>query len=250
MPLETNFIERRYAAAGLRVERQKPAEGEPSKRGKPKIVGHAAIFDTWTTLYEGRYWTWREVIKPGAFAAAIKEEQDVRSLFNHDPNFVLGRTKSGSLHLEEDATGLLTRTEPPNTPTIRDLVIAPIERGDITGMSFGWLPRKGDKVVRTEGDDGTVTIDSGGLVVTFRHEDDRLVEEWEVRAADLFDISPVTYPAYEGTDVALRSRPDLRALIAEKDRPHVRTVATPLRNSFRAWLDSPSPATPLKGKSP
>ncbi len=228
--------QRRYAAAGLRIERQEAADGHP---GRLQIVGHAAVFDTWTTLYEGRYWVWREVIKPGAFKAAIADKQDVRSLFNHDANFVLGRTKSGTLHLSEDATGLFSRTDPPDTPTIRDLVLSPIERGDISGMSFGWLPAKGDKVTRTEADDGTVTIDSGGLFVTLRHEGDQLIEEWEVRSADLYDVSPVTYPAYDGTDVAVRSSPDMRAMIAEKDVPHVRATRpapSPIRDSFRAWL--------------
>lgn len=193
--------ERRFQAAGLRVERR--AEGDLSV---PVLVGHASVFDEWTTLYEGRYIVMREVVRPGAFSDAIRENQDVRSLFNHDPNFILGRTRSSTLRLREDDRGLMTETELLDSPTINDLVIRPIDRKDISGMSFAFLPRRGDgKTVRTE-EDGVTTIERPGERITLYEDGDRLVEERELLAVDLFDISPVVYPAYEGTDVSLRSR--------------------------------------------
>lgn len=62
------------------------------------IKGYAAVFNERSEDLGG----WREIIMPGAFKRAIREEQDVRALINHDPNLVLGRTKSGTLKLDED----------------------------------------------------------------------------------------------------------------------------------------------------
>lgn len=225
--------ERRFVAlAGLAIQKRAKGDGSESSL----IVGHASVFDQWTTLYEGRYWTWREVIRPGAYARAIKEQQDVRALFNHDPNFVLGRTTSGTLALREDKVGLWSETEPPESQMVRDLVLTPIGRADISGMSFAFeVPRKGERKI-TEHEDGSEVIETPYERVTLRYEGERLIEEREILDVDLFDVSPVTYPAYEGTDVALRSRSDLKDLIAERDRPHKRRA--PKRDELRRWLDS------------
>jgi uncharacterized protein len=225
------MAERRFSAtASLRIER---AEGDTP--GGPRIVGHAAVYDQWTTLYESKHWVWREVIRPGAFTRAVKKKQDVRSLFNHDANFVLGRTKSGTLTISEDDRGLLTDTTPPDTQTIRDLVLAPIERGDVSGMSFAFVIRAGKKAKLTE-KDGMRILEDGGQRITERFEGETMIEEREILDLDLLDISPVTYPAYDGTDVAMRSVLDIEKRIAERDRPHRRPA--PEREALRAWLDS------------
>jgi HK97 family phage prohead protease len=190
---------RAIPSAAVRIERR--AAGDATR---PHIVGHASVFDQWTTLYEGRYFVWREVVRPGAYRNAIAERQDVRSLFNHDANFVLGRTLSNTLILSEDATGLLTDTDPPDTQTIRDLVLSPIERGDVSGMSFAFTVRRAAETKVTIVN-GITVIDSGGERVTIREEDGKEIEERELLDLNLFDVSPVTYPAYEQTDVALRS---------------------------------------------
>lgn len=176
------------AATDLRLERRADGDGDGDAAGQPpRIVGHAAVFDQWTTLYQSRTYLWREIIRPGAFRNAIAEGQDVRALFNHDSNYVLGRTTSGTLRLAEDAIGLVMDTDPPDTRTIRDLVLTPIERKDITQQSFAFTVRK------------------GGERIVIRVEDDLVIEERELLDLDLYDVSPVTYPAYEGTDVALRA---------------------------------------------
>jgi uncharacterized protein len=224
------MAERRFSpTATLRIERR--GEGDESR---PVIVGHASVFDQWTTLYEGRYWSWREVIRPGAYRNAIKEKQDVRALWNHDANYVLGRTTSGTLTLREDEVGLWTETDAPNTQTIRDIVLAPMIRGDVTGMSFAFNIRKGDERKERTLKDGTRVIENGGERVTLRMDGEKLIEERELLDLDLSDVSPVTYPAYEGTDVSLRSVPNLEARIAEMDRPHVRPA--PLREQWRRRL--------------
>ena len=144
---------------------------------RPVIEGHAAVFDEEAVI--GDYF--REVIKPGAFTRAIKEKQDVRALWNHDANHVLGRTKAGTLHLSEDKRGLKIAIDPPDTQFANDLLTS-IKRGDIDQMSFAfraveekWIEKKGEMSLR------------------------------ELHDLDLYDISPVTYPAYAATDVGLRS---------------------------------------------
>lgn len=142
-----------------------------------KIEGYAAVLNEETDI-GGMF---REVIRPGAFERAISEGQDVRALWNHNPDHVLGRTKSGTLDLIEDKRGLWISIDPPDTQFARDLMKS-IARGDVDQMSFAfravedrWTERKGEPALR------------------------------ELVDVDLFDISPVTYPAYEGTEVGLRS---------------------------------------------
>lgn len=166
-----NDIERRaFAIDGLSIE---------TRDGKsPELVGHAAVFGQLSEDLGG----FREQIMPGAFADAITTD-DVRALFNHDPNFVLGRNRAKTLELSEDVRGLAIRIAMPETQTIRDLVVEPIKRGDITQMSFQFSVRPG-------GQDWAKN-DQGQNIRTLK----------KVR---LYDISPVTYPAYPQTDIAVR----------------------------------------------
>lgn len=163
----------------VRIERR--AEGGPQT-----IVGHAAVFNEWTTLYRGRSFELREIIRPGAFRNAIAEAQDVRALFDHNSSIVLGRTRSGTARLFEDSRGLLCEIDPPDTQAARDVVTL-LERGDVSGMSFAFSVRE------------------GGVKQSVRQEDGRDIYENECTDLDLYDVSVVTYPAYEATDVALRS---------------------------------------------
>jgi len=139
-----------------------------------RIEGHAAVFNSPTSL------PWfDEQVAPGAFAKSI-QESDVRALFNHDPNYVLGRNKAGTLELSEDSTGLLYRVTPPDAQWARDLMES-MRRGDVSQSSFGF---------RTMKDSWDATKDP---VLRTLNE------------VQLFDVSPVTYPAYEDTDCGLRS---------------------------------------------
>ena len=107
--------------------RVKAGEGESKK-----IVGYAAKFNS---LSE-EMWGFREQIAPGAFAEALKKS-DVRALFNHDPNYVLGRQSAGTVSLTEDNVGLHYEIDPPDTQWARDIVSS-IERGDIAESSFAF----------------------------------------------------------------------------------------------------------------
>jgi len=141
-----------------------------------KAVGYATLFNSPTDILGA----FEEVIEPGAFDGA--DMADVRALFNHDPNMLLARTASGTLSLRIDEKGLRYEFDIPDTSAGRDLREL-LRRGDISQSSFGF------------------TIDK---------------EEWEDRAGmkpkrkikkvrKLFDVSPVTFPAYQETSVALRS---------------------------------------------
>ena len=138
--------------------------------------GHAAGFNCETDLG----W-FRERIAPGAFTESIGKD-DVRALFNHDENFILGRNTAGTLTMREDERGLYVEIDPPDTQVARDLVTS-IERGDISQMSFGFQTIK----------DSWETEENAA-------KDLRTLEK-----VKLWDVSPVTFPAYQETDVAVRS---------------------------------------------
>ncbi|WP_243120230.1 HK97 family phage prohead protease [Caloramator sp. E03] len=142
------------------------------------IEGHAAVFDKWSEEL-GLLVPFKEKVLKGAFKESI-EKDDIRALFNHDANFVLGRNKSGTLFLEEDEKGLKVRIIPPDTQWARDLLVS-IERGDISQMSFGF----------------TVLEDRWG------YQDG--IDVRELVKVKLFDVSPVTFPAYTETDVGVRT---------------------------------------------
>lgn len=194
--VQTSELERRaFVVESLSIERRDNAS--------PKIVGHAAVFNREANI--GGMFT--EMILPGAFKRSLAED-DVVALFNHDPNIVLGRNRAGTLSLSEDEIGLKIEVTPPDTQAARDLM-ASIERRDISGMSFGFgiVDRKNDQ----RWDEST-----GKLKRT-------LVQ------VKLFDVSPVTFPAYTSTDVGLRSLEAYR-----KENPAKMPVPNEVKDSWRA----------------
>lgn len=144
------------------------------------FAGHAAVFNKRTWI-GGRSWGFWEEIAPGAFRKTIGEA-DVRFLNNHDPNLLIARNKAGTLRLAEDDVGLAVDADMDTRQSyVNDLSIS-LDRGDITQMSFAFEPIAWS---REELDDGEV-----------------LYRMTELR---LWDVSTVTYPAYEETDAALRA---------------------------------------------
>jgi len=177
-------VERRIVPVSeLRV---KHGEGETRKA---TIEGYAAVAGKWSEDLGG----FKERIKPGAFAAALKVS-DARALFNHDSNIVLGRQSAGTLRLSEDKNGLFMEVDPPDTQLVRDMVLTPIERGDITQQSFGFTVEEDEWTENRETGEATRTI---------------------TRFREIFDVSPVTFPAYPDTDVALRSLGEWRSKFPE-----------------------------------
>jgi HK97 family phage prohead protease len=129
-----------------------------------------------------------EQIAPGAFKRSILNGSDVRCLFNHDANKVLGRTKSGTLRLDEDDNGLLFHCQlDKNQQSHRDLHAA-VKRGDISDCSFAFsVPDAGDSFSNGADENGQPCI-----VRTLKD-------------VDLFDVSAVTHAAYPNTMVAARA---------------------------------------------
>ena len=177
--MKTDMAYRSFTVDELRAVQ---ADGE-----NKKIVGHAAVFNELSEDLGG----FREKISPGAFKKTLKEA-DVRALWNHDSNYVLGRNKSGTLRLQEDEKGLAIEIDPPNTTWANDLMVS-IDRGDVSQMSFGF---------RTVKDD-------------FEKKNDEIIRI--LKEVELFDVSPVTYPAYPQTDVQMRKLQDVMEHFAEPD---------------------------------
>lgn len=177
------------------MERSRPysVELRVERRGDdaPKIIGHAAVFNQ---IGDGGWF--REQIAPGAFADSIAAPDDIRALFNHDPNIVLGRNVSGTLRLSEDATGLAIEIDPPNTQAAKDLMVS-MERGDISQMSFGFI----------------------ALEEEWQYGENKEPDLRTLKKVRLFDVSPVTFPFYEGTDVTVKRSHDAWKAGAVPNRP-------------------------------
>ncbi len=145
----------------------------------PILSGYAAKFERLSQDLGG----FVEKIHKNAFERCLKR-CDVRGLKNHDPGQLLGRTKSGTMRLTSDEEGLGYDIDLPDTQIGRDLA-KEIERGDIDGSSFSFTlePTDGD-----EWDDST-----DPPTRTLRN------------VRDLFDVGPVTYPAYLDTSSSIRA---------------------------------------------
>lgn len=174
-------------------------EDEPEK-----IVGYAARFNQLSDVL-GNF---REQIQPGFFDGI--ENDDVRALFNHDPNYVLGRSTAGTLKLSQDDEGLAIEITPPDTTWARDLMTS-IKRGDVSQMSFAFsVAENGDKWEKVD----------GSWIRTL------------VKKGRVFDVSPVTYPAYPQTSAAVRSK--LETLQQEEITPPDQAASSGAEDQVKA----------------
>ncbi len=160
-------LEKRTLAAAPEL---RAADGAKTARG------YAALFDSQTQI--GDWFV--ESIAPGAFAETLKTA-DVRALIDHDSGRVIGRSTAGTLRLSEDDKGLFIEVDLPDTSDGRDLAVQ-LDRGDITGMSFGF------RVTKEEWDE------TGEMPLR------------TIKGVELFEVSAVAFPAYPDTEIALRSR--------------------------------------------
>lgn len=161
--------ERRQMTAPITVDDAEP----DATNGAPVFRGHAAVFDLESQDLGG----FTEVIARGAFRKALDANQDTVALFNHDPNYVLGRTTNNTLALREDPRGLHAHFMAPDTQYARDLREV-VRRGDVSQMSFAFTVASDDWQERSDG-----TILRRVLEVNRLH-----------------DVSLVTSPAYLQTD--------------------------------------------------
>lgn len=173
----TKQLERRHA-----TQPQSKVEVR-AESDKPKLItGYAAKF--YSASDRGTEFNlWGEVwerIMPGAFDRAISERHDVRCLFNHDADNVLGRTTSGTCRLQIDSTGLRYEADENPNDVTWSATAAKIARGDVSGSSFSFWVRK-----ESWTDDG-----------------ERIIRE--ILDVDLDDVGPVTFPAYTAATSATR----------------------------------------------
>lgn len=173
--------------------------------GKRTLVGYASVFNSPADI--GGYWV--ETIAPGAFSNALAS--DVRALVDHDSGRVIGRTKSGTLRLAEDSKGLLVEIDVPATSDGNDLWVL-VERGDISGMSFGF------SVTKQTWDE---TVEPAR----------RTIEE-----VDLYEVSAVAWPAFDDTTIGKRSLEEWRTTRHIEPITGIQAAAPATRAAQRARL--------------
>lgn len=204
----SNDLQRRYLPRSAKPPKlQERADG-----AAPLITGYAAVFfregdpSTEFEMWPADNYGPRVVerIMPTAFNRAMAED-DVRGLFNHDSAVVLGRSGAGTLRLSVDAVGLRYEIDPPDTQAARDLIQS-LRRGDISGSSFAFVPRD------TSRREVAATADKPGEYIIERND------------VQLFDVGPVTFPAYAGASSGVRSA-DLAGVRDEIDRHRAAVAA-------------------------
>lgn len=182
--------ERRFTTLAGQIESRNDEE-----TGIRTVSGYAAVFyrdSVDGTEYEMAI-DLRERIMPGAFDRALAERDDTRALFNHNPDNLLARYPDGNLRLSVDDIGLRYEFDAdPNDPD-HARVLAKLDRGDLSGSSFAFIAERAAWV------------------------EDRGVDIRQVESVRLFDVGPVTYPAYDASTVAARNSDGAADLAEERD---------------------------------
>jgi HK97 family phage prohead protease len=169
---------------------------EVRNTGDRKIVGYASVFNTPSQLEPGLY----EVIAPTAFDSSLQTDADVMARWNHDDQYLLGRTSSGTLKLSVDSRGLAYEITPPNTSYANDLK-ALMVRGDVSQASFAFIAN-----------DEQWSEDSKGNVVR------------TITDCQLIDIAPVNRGQYPQATSSIRSQAmencpaEFRSIIASRQK--------------------------------
>lgn len=181
-------IERRFTAGQVELR----SADDPA--GPRTVRGYAALYGKRSANLGSPEAQFFEVIEPGAFDAVLAD--DVRALFNHDANLILARSRGGkgTLRLGTDATGLWYEFEPDTEQSYASDLMRSIARGDVDQSSFAFSLEPAGQRWEERTEDG-VTI----ILRTIK------------QVARLYDVSPVTYPAYPDATVALRSLEEHRA---------------------------------------
>lgn len=151
--------------------------------GKKYLEGYFSVFGEPYQVWDG----WVETIERGAFARVLSTGSDVKVLWNHDSNIVLGSTANGTASLREDDMGLWGSVEINENDQEAVNAYARISRGDVDGCSFGF------DIARMED-----WWDDDGVYHTKITEVD-----------PLYEVSPCTFPAYKGTSIAARAKESL-----------------------------------------
>jgi HK97 family phage prohead protease len=168
-------LERRYVNLEdlqLRVEKRED--------GQRVLTGYPIVFNRKSVNLGG----FQEVVAPGAADETIRDD-DIRALFNHDSNLILGRNRANTLKLTSDQRGVHMEVPLPDTTAARDLAVS-IERGDVSGGSFSF------------------NIKPGGAAWSDGEEENELPLRTVLKIR-LYDVGPVTFPAYPDTEMGVRA---------------------------------------------
>lgn len=159
--------------------------------GKRTLTGYAVKWEKKSHVL-GYFRKFREQFKKGAFAESLKKD-DQRFLWSHDTSKVLGRTKNGTLRLEEDDVGLRFELDLPNT-TLGNDTYESIKRGDVDGVSFGFKMESHE----------------------IEEPDDDLMLR-TVTKAKLLEVSAVAFPAYPDSEVSARGYDPMKQYAKEEE---------------------------------
>jgi len=165
------IIRRTYPLANIRILQ----EGSTP----PELDGLASVYNS----YSESMWGFKEIVRPGTFAVTIVDD-DIRCLFNHEASLILGRNTAKTLTIDDLAEGLHFRNPLPDTSYAKDLAVS-IDRGDVTQCSFSFEVNPGGERWTTK----------------FFEDGDDLRE---LLSCKLYDLGPVTFPAYTESHVGLR----------------------------------------------
>lgn len=182
-------FEREQGPGGLEI-RVGPvdARSETRQDGDVRgITGYASLFDQPARI-GGMFFQWDEEVATGAWTKTLRESSRILSMFNHDPDRLLGSTESGSAKFSEDATGLRYDVDVNDDDPLAVSAWAQVDRGDVNGASV-WF-----RVIREE---WTEPTEDNGLEVPKR----RILE------GQLFEGGPVVFPAFADTTAGTRSLP-------------------------------------------
>lgn len=187
MPLfEVDMDKKRYEIRSTELSRE-----------DAKLVGYVVKWNSRSQLIWGDFY---EQFAPKAFSESLKNQPDIRALFEHDHKSLLGRTTSNTLILNEDDRGLRFELTPPDTQLGRDLLVS-VDRGDIRGMSFGFIATSESWDFNQEPCLRTVTN------------------------AEIYEVTVTSMPAYQESDIQIAKRSMIEA--KAKLQPNLCT----------AWLD-------------
>lgn len=184
------------------------------------LVGHAAVFNSDSVRFAGYEKDWVERIAPGAFARTLTASPDVVALWSHRSDAPAARTPD-TLTVREDEQGLAVEIRLVDTATNRD-ILTNVRAGIVNSMSFGFVP------------------------VKTRWEEAKELDTRTLLDVDLYEVSPVVWPAYPDTSIGARSHrgfrevraqaPDLREIMQERET-FLRGAAQPSANDLatRQW---------------
>jgi HK97 family phage prohead protease len=188
--------------------------------GKPVIEGYAAVFNEESSDLGG----FVEIIEPGAFDDAL--DQDTVGLWNHNDDIPLGRAPNKTLEIAQDSRGLkyviYINADDPEAMSKH----AKVKRGDVNGSSFAFRVKNKERGDEMNGDEWKLV---GDKIV-------RVIKKAGIR--DLFDVSPVTYPAYPKASAQARSK-------ADELRTSLQSDPTGLTQAGETGADGPDQAQAL-----